>query len=97
MPIGSINRQSIGTPCPSGEQAALDAMLARSVGFRPVFFPPSGAFVIAPSILIQFQSMPCRFVKLLDPGVPEFQEDASLDPLLKAVMSSGFGTQVWCA
>ena len=35
-----------------------------------------------------------QFVKLLDAGVPELQEDASLDPFLKAVVSSGFGAQV---
>jgi hypothetical protein len=35
-----------------------------------------------------------QFIELLDSGIPEFQEDASLNPFLEAVMSRRFGTQV---
>ena len=40
------------------EERALRPPLALSVGLGPVFDPPSGAFVIAPSAASQVQSMP---------------------------------------
>lgn len=40
------------------EERALRPLLALSVGLEPVFGPPSGAFVIAPSAASQDQSMP---------------------------------------
>lgn len=40
------------------EERALRPPLALSVGLGPVFSPPSGAFVIAPSAASQDQSMP---------------------------------------
>lgn len=41
-----------------GEERALRPFFALSVGFGPVFGPPSGALVIAPSAASQAQSMP---------------------------------------
>ena len=40
------------------ENRPLRPFLALSVGFGPVFAPPSGALVIAPSAASQSQSMP---------------------------------------
>lgn len=41
-----------------GEERALRPLFALSVGFGPVFSPPSGAFVIAPSAASHSQSIP---------------------------------------
>jgi hypothetical protein len=35
-----------------------------------------------------------QFIELLHPGIPQFLKDAGRDPLLKAVVGRGFGTQV---
>ncbi len=43
-----------------GEKAPFRPLLALSVGFGPVRSPPSGAFVIAPSIASHAQSIPSR-------------------------------------
>jgi hypothetical protein len=45
-------------PCRVREDGALRPLLALSVGFGPVFGPPSGAFVIAPSAARNDQSIP---------------------------------------
>ena len=68
--------------------------LPRSVGLRPVFFPPERCLRHRSIHTHPAPVDAVQFVKLLDPGIPEFQEDASLNPLLKAVMRSRFGTQV---
>src|SRR5687767_5263755 len=84
----------IGTPCPSVSRLRLTPLLPRSVGFGPVFFSPERCLRHRS---IHAQPVPVdalEFVKLLDACLPELQEDASLDPLLEAVVSSGFGTQV---
>src|SRR5919199_3959969 len=84
----------IGTPCPSVSRLRLTPLLPRSVGVRPVFFPPERCLRHRS---IQTQPGPVnavQFSKLLDPGIPEFQEDACRHPFLKAVMGGGFGTQV---
>jgi hypothetical protein len=51
---------AIPTGMPTGicEERALRPLLALSVGLGPVFGPPSGALVIAPSAARQGQSMP---------------------------------------
>ena len=43
-----------------GEKAPLRPLLALSVGFGPVWPPPSGALVIAPSIASHSHSIPVR-------------------------------------
>jgi len=48
----------MGTPCPSVSTDRLTLAFPRSVGLEPVVFSPSGALVIAPSMLSQSQSMP---------------------------------------
>src|SRR2546423_14784431 len=48
----------IGTPCPSVSTLRLTPLLPRSVGLGPVFSPPKGALVIAPSIESHCQSIP---------------------------------------
>ena len=45
-------------PCTLREDRTLRPPLARSVGLGPVFGPPSGALVIAPSAANQDQSIP---------------------------------------
>jgi len=45
-------------PSGVGEDGALRPLLARSVGFGPVFGPPNGALVIAPSAARNDQSTP---------------------------------------
>src|SRR4051812_8372560 len=47
-----------GTPRASVSRLRFVPSLPRSVGFRPVRSPPSGALVIAPSIASQDQSSP---------------------------------------
>src|SRR5688500_2920293 len=89
----SIVRPS-GTPFPSVSRLRLTPLLPRSVGFRPVFFPPERCLRHRS---IHAQPVPVdtfQFIKLLDPRVPEFLKHASLNPLLEAVVSSGLGTQV---
>ena len=48
-------------PFPFAEEAPFRPLFARSVGFGPVWAPPSGAFVIAPSIASQSHSIPLRW------------------------------------
>src|SRR5208283_3524548 len=48
--------KAIGMPCPSVSRLRLTPDFARSVGFLPVFSPPNGALVIAPSIHCHVQS-----------------------------------------
>ena len=47
-----------GAPRPSLRTLCLVPDLARSTWLRPVASPPSGAFVITPSMACHFQSMP---------------------------------------
>src|SRR2546423_3857086 len=56
--IGALNRQTNGYPMPFREQAAFDPTLAAIGGLGPVFSPPKGALVIAPSIESHCQSIP---------------------------------------
>ena len=61
---------------------------------RPVFFPTER---FLRHRAIQTKTLPVdaiQFIELLDTCIPEFLKHASLDPLLKAVVSRGFGTQV---
>jgi hypothetical protein len=57
-------RAFVGYPdrdaAPLGEDAPFRPLLALSVGFGPVWPPPSGALVIAPSIASHSQSIPLR-------------------------------------
>src|SRR6478736_5166033 len=76
----------IGMPCPSVSKLRLTPLLPRSVGFRPVFFSPERCLRHRS---IHTQPSPVdalQFVKLLDAGIPQLQEDASFDPFLEAVM-----------
>ena len=58
MAIGAFMREPDRDSCGLRENRALRPLLARSVGFGPVFGPPSGALVIAPSAASHSQSMP---------------------------------------
>ena len=55
--VGYPDRDSVTL----GEDAPFRPLLALSVGFGPVWSPPSGALVIAPSIASHSQSIPLRF------------------------------------
>ena len=74
----------IGTPAASRENRALRPLLALSVGFGPVFGPPSGALVIAPSAASHDQSIPTTSSYSKQPLAPDLVEHTGLLPLLKA-------------
>jgi hypothetical protein len=76
-----------GMPSPSTNRLRLAPLLARSVGFLPVFFPPKGRFGHAP---IHAQPTPVDAlytVILQEACAPHFIEDPLFDPLLKTVVS----------
>src|SRR5439155_22030358 len=78
-----------GMPWPSTSRLRLTPFLARSVGFFPVFFPPKGCLGHAP---VHAQPLPVdahEAVVFDQPGLPERQEHAGLDPLLEAVVGGG--------
>ena len=84
----------MGTPWPSVNRLRLTPLLARSVGFGPVFFPPERRLGHR---AVHAQPVPVdalQLIKLSHPRLPEFQEDVCCNPLLKAVVGGGFGTQL---
>ena len=54
--VGDPNRDAFAF----GEERSLRPFFALSVGLGPVWLPPSGAFVIAPSIASHSHSIPLR-------------------------------------
>jgi hypothetical protein len=58
--IGTGYRQSQGDPIGIRHHGAFRSLLARSVGFLPVFWPPRGALVIAPSTHCQRKFNPAK-------------------------------------
>ena len=58
MTVGAVVRKPDRYPCRFREDRALRPFLALSVGLGPVFGPPSGALVIAPSAASHAQSIP---------------------------------------
>lgn len=56
--VGAVVRQPDRDPCALAQNRTLRPLFARSVGFGPVFGPPNGAFVIAPSAASHSQSIP---------------------------------------
>jgi hypothetical protein len=56
--VGALVRDPERDPCGLREKRTLRPFLALSVGFGPVFGPPSGALVVAPSAASQSQSIP---------------------------------------
>ena len=68
------------------EDRTLRPFLALSVGFGPVFGPPSGALVIAPSAASHDQSIPTDLVVRQQPLTPDLVEHPSRTPLLKPPM-----------
>lgn len=57
--VGARRRDPERDALALGEQRSLRPFLALSVGFGPVFSPPSGALPIAPSIASHSHSIPC--------------------------------------
>ncbi len=53
-------READRDSCAVGSNGTLRPLLALSVGLGPVFSPPSGALVIAPSTASDAQSIPTR-------------------------------------
>ena len=78
-----------GTPLASVSRLRLVPRLPRSVGFRPVRSPPSGALVMAPSIASHSQSSPFISSYSCRPRGPEVDEDAGGGPLLEAAVGRG--------
>ena len=58
MAVGAVVRQPDRDPRSLAENRTFRPFLALSVGFGPVFGPPSGALVIAPSAASHAQSIP---------------------------------------
>ena len=58
MAVGAVMRQPDRPPCSLAENRTFRPFLALSVGLGPLFGPPSGAFVIAPSAASHAQSIP---------------------------------------
>src|SRR5262245_48328565 len=83
-----------GTPAASTSRLRLTPFLPRSVGFLPVFFPPEGRLGHAPVHRQPGPVDPLEEVVLQQAGLPEFQEDAGLDPLLEAVVGRGAGAEL---
>ena len=54
--VGDPDRDALAL----GEERSFRPLFALSVGLGPVWLPPSGAFVIAPSIASHSQSIPLR-------------------------------------
>jgi hypothetical protein len=64
------------------------------VGLGPVFFPAQWSFGHRS---VQTHPLPVNtreFLKLLESGLPEFEEDSRSYPLLKAIMGRRMGTQL---
>lgn len=81
-------------PPPSTSRLRLTPLLARSVGFLPVFFPPEGRLGHAP---VHAQPLPVdalQAVVLRKPRLPQGQEDAGRDPLPEAVVGGGAGAEL---
>ena len=83
-----------GTPLPSTSRLRLAPFLARSVGFLPVFFPPEGRLGHAPVHAQPLPVDPFRTVIFEQPGLPQGQENAGLDPLLEAVVGGRTGAEL---
>jgi hypothetical protein len=82
-----------GTPLPSASWLRLTPLLARSVGFLPVFFPPEGRLGHAP---VHRQPGPVdalQAVVLQQAGLPHLEEDALADVLLEAVVGGRAGAE----
>src|SRR5258706_5694588 len=75
-----------GTPCPSVSTLRLTPDLPRSVGLRPVFPPAQGRLGQRPIHRQPVPLDPAQLRKLLDSGLPQFEEDARFHPGLKPIM-----------
>ena len=82
-------------PSASTSRLRLTPRLARSVGFLPVFFPPEGGLGHAPIHRQPGPVQPLQAIVFQQALLPELEEDAGLDPLLKAVMGGGTGDNPW--
>jgi hypothetical protein len=60
----------------------------------PVFFPTQRSLGHRPVHTQPLPVNPTHFIELLNSGLPEFEEDAGFDPLLKAIMGRRMRTQL---
>jgi hypothetical protein len=82
-----------GTPLASTRTLRLTPLLARSVGFFPVFFPPEGSLGHA---AVHAQPLPVdalETVVLQEAGFPDLEKDPGLYPFLEAIMGRRAGTE----
>src|SRR3954451_23756102 len=89
--LAPATHKPTGTPPASTSNERLVPCLLRSVGLGPVFFPRQGCFGHRP---IHREPTPVDAVEgvvLGQPGLPETQKEAVLDPRLKAVV----GRRAW--
>src|SRR5215831_19489301 len=83
----------MGTPCPSVSRLRLTPDLPRSVGLRPVFFPPERGLGHRPVHRQPVPVDPAQFIKALHSRLPELEEHARLHPGLEAIVRRRVGTQ----
>ena len=76
-----------GMPLPSVKTDRLVPSLPRSVGFRPVFFPPERCLGHGPVHRLPFPFDPLQLVIFFQRGFPEFRERSSFDQNLKIRVS----------
>src|SRR4051812_37971469 len=80
-----------GPPSPSVSKLFLVPFLPRSVGFRPVFFPPDPGLAQHRVGRLPLPLHPAEFVAFLDQHRPDLLEDTALDPALQPVVDRALG------
>jgi len=81
-------------PLASTSRLRLAPLLARSVGFLPVFFPPEGCLGHAP---VHAQPGPIdafQAIVFQQACLPDLKKDAGFDPFLKTVVRRGTRTKL---
>ena len=69
-------------------------ILARSVGFLPVFFPPEGSLGQAPLEALPIPVDADQLVVLVQGGLPELAEHAPLLPTLEVPVQAAAGAEL---
>src|SRR4029453_15264696 len=76
--LAPATARPLGMPFASVNTLRFTPALPRSVGFGPVFFPAQGRFGHRAVHAQPFPVYPLYFVILLQPGLPELKEHASV-------------------
>src|SRR5690349_1280137 len=94
MTLRSLDRHADRHPMPLREDTTFHAALAAIGGIGPSFLPAQRGFGHRSVHTQPVPLKPAQLIKLLDSGLPQLQEDASLHPLLKAVMCGRMRTEI---